>query len=98
MFSHPLRLDSSGAIVTVDDNSPQAAAEIAAHVIATAHGERPLAPGYGLPDPVVQGVNPAAVSAAIALCEPDLTVGSVRVSDVDGTRVRISVDVEWSQP
>jgi len=43
------------------------------------------------------GVAPDVVAGAIAVCEPEITVTSVVVSDAGPDRVRLQVDVEWSQ-
>ena len=79
MISFPMRLDSNGAIVTVDDYSARAAAEVAGHVIACRRGERPLAPSYGLPDPSVVGIDASVVAGAIAACEPEVRALQVSI-------------------
>lgn len=96
VISHPMRLDSAGAVVTVEDDSPRAAAEIAGHVVSCLVGERPLAPGYGVPDPQ-SGVNAEVIAAAITVCEPEVVATAVQVSAAGPGRVRVQVDVEWSQ-
>ena len=92
-----MRLDSSGAVVTVDDYSPRAAAELAGHVVSCLLGERSLAPLYGMPEPVLGQIAEEQVAAAVAVCEPEVTVTSAGVADAGESRVRIQVDVEWSQ-
>lgn len=98
MISHPMRLDSAGGVVTVGDHSLAAAAETALHVIACARGERPLAPPYGLTDPVSDGVSAPTIQAALELCEPEISVRTVRATDAGAGRIQVQVDVEWSQP
>lgn len=97
MISFPLRLDSSGGVITVDDYSARAAAEIAGHVIACRRGERPLAPSYGLPDPSVIGIDASVVAGAIASCEPEVRALQVSIDPASSDRSRVQVDVEWSQ-
>lgn len=92
MISHPMRLDSTGAVVTMDDDSDRAAAELAGHVLSTRTGERPLAPGYGLLE-----VDPATVAGSVAFCEPEIRLSAVAVSEAGPGRVGIRVDVEWSE-
>jgi hypothetical protein len=92
-----MRRDSSGAIVTIDDHSPRAAAEIAGHVVSCLQGERPLAPVYGMPEAAMTAVSGEMVAAVVAVCEPELTVIAATVSDTGPDRVRVQVDVEWSQ-
>ncbi len=96
-ISFPPRRDSNNELVTHDSNSPQAAAELAGHVIACAQGERPLAPDYGLPDPDTDSLSPALIAGAIAFCEPEIQVRSVEVRQTGSNEVKIAVDVEWSQ-
>lgn len=97
MISHPLRRDSAGAVVTVDDFAPRAAAEVAGHVVSCLLGERPLAPLYGMREAALAGVSPDMVAAAIGACEPELRVLGAEVSNAGPDRVRIQANVEWSQ-
>ena len=97
MISHPMRLDSAGNVVTIGDYTSRAAAEIAGHVVSCLQGERPLAPVYGAREAALGGIAPDIVAGAIAVCEPEITVTSVVVSDAGPDRVRLQVDVEWSQ-
>lgn len=96
MISHPMRRDSAGAVVTVDDYSARAAAELAGHVVSTQRGESPLAPLYGIDDPAQGQVSAEAIAAAIAVCEPEVTAVSVTVAPVAGGRVSVRAEVEWS--
>lgn len=94
MISHPMRLDSAGAVVTMPDGSDRAAAELAGHVISCMAGERPLAPPYGMPD---DGINGERVAGVIALCEPEIEVVDVEVTDAGHGRVAVRVSVDWSE-
>lgn len=96
MISHPFRRGTDGALVTVPDLSDRAAAELAGHVLACRTGERPLAPGYGLPDPAGSGVDPDTVASAVEECEPELSVAAVAVRDAGPGRVEVDVDVTWA--
>ena len=44
VFAHPLRLDSEGAVATVEQWSPMQAAQVAVGIVSTFAGERELAP------------------------------------------------------
>jgi len=90
-LSFPMRLDSTGAVVTMDDGSDRAAAEIAGHVVSTLTGERSLGPEYGLPE-----VSADLVAGAIDWCEPEIRATSVSVVPVSPGRAGIRVTVEWS--
>jgi hypothetical protein len=92
-----MRLDSAGAVVTIEDTSARASAELAGHVIACLRGERPLAPEYGVADASGVGISSSAVAGAIAVCEPEISALSVSLAPVGTDRLRVHVDVEWSQ-
>lgn len=96
-ISHPMRLDSAGSVVTIDDAAPRAAAELAGHVLSCLRGERPLAPTYGIRDPSSANVSAEAIANALAVCEPDVAVKSIVLAESAMDRVRVQVDVEWSQ-
>lgn len=97
LMSHPIRFDSEGAIVTIDEGSDRQAAELAGVIVATIAGERPLAPEYGITDPTATGVSAAAVSAAVSRCEPDLdvTAAAIEPSSLPAAIVRLSVT--WAE-
>lgn len=97
VLSHPIRLDNDGAMVTMDDGSDRQAAELAGMTLAISSGERPLAPEYGLPDPIGRGISQDVIVAAVSRCEPDLAVLSAEVAatTTDTTSVRLSVT--WAE-
>ena len=95
-ISHPLRLDSSGSVVTIDDGTDRQAAELAGVVTATGAGERGLAPEYGLADPTATGVSQDTIAAAIARCEPELDVISAAVNGSDNTAT-VALTVIWAE-
>ncbi len=96
MISHPMRLDSMGSVVTIDDQSPRAAAEVGAHVVACMHGERALAAPYGIPDAAQKPVTRDDVAVAIAMCEPELDLLAIYLRG-DGRQL-VTVDVAWRTP
>lgn len=97
LLSHPMRLDSAGAAVTIDDSSARAAAELAGHVLSCLRGERSLAPIYGMRDPAMGSVSATAIAGALAICEPEIAATSIALTETAMDRVRVQVDVEWSQ-
>lgn len=96
-ISHPIRLDSAGALVTIEEGSERQAAELAGVVVATTAGERGLAPGYGLPDPVGTGVSAGIVAAAVVRCEPDLTVTAATASGDETGQTTVALSVTWAE-
>jgi len=94
VLSFPLRI-ASGGFATVEQWSPAEATMIAGAVVATSLRERPLAPDFGVMDPVGVGVSAAEAAAAVALGEPDLEVIGVTVSPTVESRQPVQVSVRW---
>lgn len=96
VLAHPVSVDSAGNFATVEQGSPGHAAQVAGHVLACIQGERPLAPAYGLPDPVGVGVDESAIVAVLDDCEPDIEVDTVDVTaNVDGSAL-VELEVTWA--
>ena len=95
LFAHPLRLDNAGAIATVEQGSAVHAQQLTIAIVSTHLGERPLAPDFGVMDPVGVGVSAAEAAAAVALGEPDLEVIGVTVSPTVESRQPVQVSVRW---
>ena len=97
MIAHPFRL-VSGRIAPQVQGSAAHAAQLAGHVLSTTPGERPLAPGFGLPEQQGGVVDKATVTGALRLCAPDLAVQAVDIAQTtpDGF-VDIRVTVTWDQ-
>ena len=95
VIAHPFRLDSSGAIVTIDDASDRYAAQLAGVVAATTVGERPLAPTYGLLDPTATPLSLSVIAATISNCEPDVTV-TYSSSSIADTSAQVRLGVTWA--
>jgi phage baseplate assembly protein W len=95
VFSHPLRVDNDGAVATVEQGSVVQAQQLAIGIVSTFLGERPLAPDFGIFDPVAVGLSSAEVVAAVDLCEPDLTVTGVEIADTEDLRQAVTVTVAW---
>lgn len=98
VFAHPLRLDGSGSIATVEQWSVAEAAQCALAVVATVVGERPMAPQFGIPDPAGVGVDADTLSASIGISEPDLVVTEVDIigPGADG-RQTVTMQVAWDE-
>jgi hypothetical protein len=96
VFSHPFRLDGNGAVATVEQWSDQQAQQVGLAICATTIGERPLAPLFGISDPVGAGVEYDALAAAVDVCEPDLLLVGADIDgpDTDG-RQTVTVTVAW---
>jgi phage baseplate assembly protein W len=96
-LSHPVRFDSAGAMVTLDDGSDLQAAQLAGAIISTGIGERSLAPEYGLLDPSGAQVSQDLIAAAVSRCEPELSVTAVSVDSMNGDSASVSISVIWDE-
>lgn len=94
VFAHPLRIDNDGAFATVEQGSVRQAQQLAIGIVSTTIGERPLAPDFGIFDPVAVGTSRAEIIAAVDLCEPDLRVVDVAITQDEG-RQDVAVTVAW---
>ncbi len=95
VFSHPLRIDPDGSFATVEQGSLQQAQQLAIGIVSTFLSERPLAPDFGIFDPVAVGITRAEVAAAVDLCEPDLTVVDMAINGPTDSRQSVAVTVAW---
>ena len=95
VIAHPFRLDSSGAVVTIPDETERYAAQLAGVVAATTVGERPLAPTYGMLDPTATPLSLSVIAATINNCEPDVTV-TYSSSSLAGTSAQVRLGVTWA--
>lgn len=93
VLAFPLRIES-GAFSTVEQYSDRQGVQLAQMVVGTRIRERPLAPDFGVFDPVGVGVSESEVRAAVALCEPDLEVVDVAIT-ASGDRQSVTVGVRW---
>lgn len=85
LLSHPFRLERSGAVATVEDDTDQAYAEGIAVLALTRRGERQLVPAFGIADPTLDHLAAADLNVGLTDYGPpvrivDLT--AVPTSDV----------------
>lgn len=95
-LAHPFRLTTAGTAATLTPGSPEHAAQLAGHVVSTQPGQRGLAPAFGLPDPAGGPLDPSQVSAALALCAPDLDIIDVTVAPTPDGHVGVTITVDWA--
>jgi len=96
-LSHPFRLDSAGSAAIIPQGGQRHAIEVVRHIISCRVGERPLAPVWGLADPLADGVDEADIRAAIDLCEPDIVVSGVTLKQTTAQDLDIVIDAAWRQ-
>ena len=94
-LAHPFRLDSAGSAAVIAQGGARHAIEIVRHIVSCRVGERPLAPVWGIADPLADGVDEAAIRAAIDLCEPDIVVSGVTLTPSGSNILDIVIDAAW---
>ena len=85
LLSHPFRLEPSGDVATVEDDTDEAYAEGIAVLALTRRGERVLVPGFGITDPLFDRVALADLNIGLTDYGPPVRitdVTTVPVSDV----------------
>lgn len=93
-LAHPFRLDSAGSAAVIPQSGERHAVEIVRHIVACRIGERPLAPVWGISDPVAGGVDEADIRAAVSRCEPDIVISGVTLTP-EGNTLDIVIDAAW---
>jgi hypothetical protein len=94
-LAHPFRLDAAGSAAVITQGVPRHALEIVRHIVSCRVGERPLAPEWGIADPLADGVDESDVRAAIDLCEPDIAVSGVTLRPSGAGDLDIIIDAAW---
>jgi hypothetical protein len=92
VLSYPFRVGPAGQIATVEQGTPQANGELIEVLVLTHIGERPLAPGFGVTDPLFGVIEPTEVAAGIGAYGPDVTLNEVSATQADSQTVRIQID------
>lgn len=93
ILSFPFRLLANGSAATVEQNSDEGDREGVAQLVLTRVGERPLVPGFGLPDPAFAGFEVTQLAAGLAIYGPPVTPSSVTVVAGDRPNTQL-VDIE----
>ena len=94
-LAHPFRLDSAGSAAIIPQGTKRHAIEVVRHIVSCRVGERPLAPVWGISDPLADGVDEADIRAAIDLCEPDIVVSGVTLTQSTTQDLDIVIDAAW---
>lgn len=92
ILSYPFRVGAGGQITTVEQGTPQANGELIEALVLTHTGERPLAPGFGVTDPLFGAVEPTEISAGIAAYGPAVTLTAITATQADSQTVRVQID------
>lgn len=85
LISFPFRLDKTGGVAVVAEDSDEHYMEELAMLILTQVGERTLVPDYGVSDPTFEEVDLVDLTLANQLFGPPIVVTEVRTYWVDAT-------------
>lgn len=97
VISFPFRITPTGEVSTVERGSDAEVREAIAVLLLTQTGERPLAPGYGTPDPAYAGLSAGGVQLGLDTYGPaGILVEGLEISPVSDTES--AAVVRWSRP
>lgn len=91
ILSHPFRLGRSGQAVTVEQDTDEANAEQLAVLVLTRLGERTLVPTFGIPDPTFGELDAGALTAAVELHGPPVSIEQLEVRYPSETTQEVTV-------
>lgn len=94
VLSHPFRIGANGRAVTVEQDTDDQRAELLAALILTRPGERPLAPGFGIPDPAFVGIDVATIEATTNVFGPAVRVTAVKVDVTGAASQDVTIEFE----
>lgn len=87
VLAFPFRIDAKGEVPLVVQGSDAHLAQQAYQFVSTRPGELPLAPAYGLYDPLFRVVDEGEIVTGLAVYHPDVNVVDVdvRATPIEGT-------------
>jgi hypothetical protein len=95
VISFPFRLDGTGAVATVEQDSDAEVEEQIALAALTRTGERIQVPTFGIADPAFSGFQAGALQRHLLDFGPNVAIQSVTVTPtVDG---REEVVIDWAR-
>lgn len=93
VISFPFRLDASGSIATVEQDSDADVEELLAIAALTVPGERILAPTFGINDPAFVGFQLGALQRHVNDFGPDVELTTVAVDRLSEGSEQVSI--QW---
>jgi len=95
-ISFPFRLSPTGAVATVERGSDAEIDEAIATLVLTTIGERPMRPGYGVPDPGFSGLYAGDVQVGLDTHGPQgVVVQSIVSTPTNNTQA--VAEIIWSR-
>lgn len=95
LISFPFRLDLTGAVSTVEQDSDAEIDQQIALALLTRTGERVQVPTFGIADPTFSGFQASALQRHLNDFGPDVEVTTVRVGATGEGREEVVVD--WAR-
>lgn len=80
VFAFPFRLDSSGRVAKVQQGGDADMAQKIANLMQIEKNTLPLAPHFGIDDPVFSSVHPGQIRAAVAVFYPEISIDGIRLT------------------
>lgn len=93
-LSFPMRLLANGQFATVEQNSDAGDREGVVQLALTRPGERPLHPGFGMPDPTFAGFEVTELAAGLAIYGPPVTPTLVEIVAESPNVQRVHIEFE----
>jgi hypothetical protein len=91
-LSFPFRVDASGVVATVEQNTDQDVEELIAVGVLTEPGERILAPTFGVADPAFVGFELSNLQRHLADFGPAVAVTAVEVARRGDDREELQIN------
>lgn len=95
LISFPMRLDGTGSIASVEQDTDPEIEEQLAIATLTRPGERITVPTFGIGDPAFDRLQLAALQKHLLDFGPDVHVAAVEAALLPGDRERVSI--RWSR-
>ena len=80
-FLVPFVITDAGSVATVQQGTLAEIIQSVSNLIGTTPGTRYMVPGYGIPDPTFEGIDPVTLRQAVAKWEPRAAVSMTALPD-----------------
>lgn len=94
VISYPFRFLQNGSVAKVVQGSDADLAQKLVALLQTEQGELPLAPHYGVPDPVFYTVSQSEIVAAASIFYPEIKINEITTQTTESGRA--SVDISFT--
>jgi hypothetical protein len=91
MLAFPFHVTPGGRLATVEQDTPQADAQLLEALLLTRIGERPLLPGFGIADPLYGFIDRTSIEAGVAAFGPPIDIDAITVEPSDTGHVTVTI-------